>query len=297
MAVLEIVHLTKSFGSITAVDNLNLVVEQGQILGILGPNGSGKTTTLGLILSIIKPDHGTFTWFGGQYGKDERMHIGALLETPNFYPYMSAQRNLELIAHIKKARYPRINELLSIVGLDARRNYAFDTFSFGMKQRLAIAAALIGDPPVLIFDEPTTGLDPQGIAEIRILIRNIAEKGKTVIMASHILDEVEKVCSHVAILKKGKLLAHGQVGTIINNYRQVEIGADNLEKLKSLLAKIVGIHKMETRQDKLLLQVDDSITATDISKISTEAGILITHLVFKTKSLETEFLEITNSES
>ena len=294
MPVLEINQLTKKYGAITAVNKLSLTVKAGQILGILGPNGSGKTTTLGSILGIIRPNSGTYTWFDGKYGADERMHIGALLETPNFYPYLNAIENLKIVAHIKKDKNPEIDRWLELVNLYERRNSNFRTYSFGMKQRLAIAATLIGQPEVLIFDEPTNGLDPQGIAEVRNIVQRIAGEGKTIIMASHILDEVEKICTHVAILKKGKLLATGGVGSIINNDQQVDIGAEDMAALVNLLSDIPAIKKMERNNGRLTLYVDKNMSATDLNKLAYTNGIILSHLVMKPKSLESEFLEITS---
>ncbi|MCB0522680.1 MAG: ATP-binding cassette domain-containing protein [Lewinellaceae bacterium] len=293
MPVLEINQLTKTYRSITAVKDLSLQVNKGQVFGILGPNGSGKTTTLGIILGIIRADVGTFSWFDGEYGRDERMHIGALLETPNFYPYLSAWDNLEIVAHIKKIQEPQIDRWLQLVNLLERKDSAFRTFSFGMKQRLAIAAAMIGDPAVLIFDEPTNGLDPQGIAEVREIILRIAGEGKTIIMASHILDEVEKVCSHVGIIKKGKLLATGEVGAILSNDRQVDIAAEDLPKLKALLSSLPAITKLEEKNHHLSLLVKEEITAAYLNKLAFDNGLVLTHLSMRPKSLESEFLEIT----
>ena len=293
MAVLQINGLTKRYGAITAVNNLNLLIEAGNVYGILGPNGSGKTTTLGSVLGIIRPDSGTYTWFDGQYGTEERMHIGSLLETPNFYPYLSPVKNLEITAHIKRIASPKIGALLELVNLAQRRDSPFSTFSFGMKQRLAIASALIGDPEVLIFDEPTNGLDPQGIAEVREIILRIAAEGKTIIMASHILDEVEKVCSHVAIIKRGKLLASGEVGAILSNDRQVDIAADDLGRLRELLAGFVGVNSIAEKNKLLQLQVSPELTAAQLNKLAFDNGLVVSHLVMKPKSLESEFLEIT----
>lgn len=293
MPILEINQLTKRYRSITAVNKLDLKVSRGNVIGILGPNGSGKTTTLGVILGIIKADAGSFSWFDGQYGKDERMHIGALLETPNFYPYLSAADNLAIVAHIKKVKNPQIDRWLELVNLLERKDSAFRTFSFGMKQRLAIAAAMIGDPEVLIFDEPTNGLDPQGIAEVRNIILRIAGEGKTIIMASHILDEVEKVCSHVGIIKKGKLLATGEVGAILSKDRQVEIAAENLAALKSLLSAQTFVTKLEEKNRYLSLLVNESTTAEQLNKMAFDNGLILTHLAMRPKSLESEFLEIT----
>lgn len=293
MSILQIQGLSKRYGAVTALNNLNLEIEAGSVYGILGPNGSGKTTTLGIVLGIIKPDSGSFSWFEGKYGDQERMHIGALLETPNFYPYLSPIKNLEITAHIKKVAEPKIDTILELVNLAHRRDSAFSTFSFGMKQRLAIAAALIGDPEVLIFDEPTNGLDPQGIAEVRDIILRIANEGKTIIMASHILDEVEKVCSHVAIIKRGKLLANGEVGAILSNDRQVDISAEDLGRLRELLANLPGIHAISEKNKLLQLQVSPAMTAAELNKLAFDNGLIINHLVMKPKSLESEFLEIT----
>ncbi len=293
MAILKIAGLTKRYGSITAVNDLQLEIGAGSVYGILGPNGSGKTTTLGMVLGITKPDSGAYTWFDGKYGSKERLHIGALLETPNFYPFLSPVKNLEITAHIKRIAEPEIGRILELVNLAQRRDSAFSTFSFGMKQRLAIAAALVGDPEVLIFDEPTNGLDPQGIAEIREIILRIAAEGKTIIMASHILDEVEKVCSHVAIIKRGKLLANGEVGAILSDDRQVDISADNLGRLRQLLSNFPGINSIAEKNKLLHLQVNPSLTAAALNKLAFDNGLIVSHLVMKPKSLESEFLEIT----
>lgn len=293
MKVLQIQHLTKRYGAITAVDNLSLDIQSGEVLGILGPNGSGKTTTLGTVLGITYPDSGGFTWFEGEYGDNALLHVGALLETPNFYPYLSPVKNLEIIAHIKRIKAPKIEEVLEQVNLAHRKDSAFSTFSFGMKQRLAIAAALIGDPDVLIFDEPTNGLDPQGIAEVREIILRIAATGKTIIMASHILDEVEKVCSHVAIIKRGKLLAVGEVGAILSNDQQVDIAADDLGRLRELLSNFPGINKINQKGQLLHLLVTPNLSAAQLNKLAFDNGLLLSHLAMKPKSLESEFLEIT----
>jgi ABC-type multidrug transport system ATPase subunit len=293
MKILQIEGLTKRYGSITAVNNLNLEIESGSVYGILGPNGSGKTTTLGIVLGITEADSGSFTWFDGKYGNDERLHIGALLETPNFYPYLSPVKNLEITAHIKRVTSPKIDQILELVNLAHRRDSAFSTFSFGMKQRLAIGAALIGDPEVLIFDEHTNGLDPQGIAEVREIIHRIAAEGKSIIMASHILDEVEKVCSHVAIIKRGKLLANGEVGAILSNDRQVEIASENLGRLRELLLGYPGVNAIAEKNKLLQLMVNPALTAVELNKLAFDNGLILNHLSMKHKSLESEFLEIT----
>jgi ABC-2 type transport system ATP-binding protein len=295
MSVLKIQHLTKQYGSITAVNNLSLEIKTGEVYGLLGPNGSGKTTTLGMILGIIQRDNGSYQWFDGQYQEhDARKRIGTLLETPNFYPYMNAVQNLEIVAHIKKVTAPKIDELLALVSLLHRKDAPFKTYSLGMKQRLAIASALIGDPEVLIFDEPTNGLDPQGIAEVRHIIRKIASQGKTIIMASHILDEVEKICSHVAIIKNGDLLAAGTVGSIISNDIQIEISCEDNSRLPDLFNNHPKVRKVTMDENKVILLADETLMASEINRICFQNAIILTHLVVKKKSLEAEFLELTS---
>ena len=295
MEILRIDKLNKKYGSIHAVKDLSLSIQKGNIFGILGPNGSGKTTTLGIVLGIIRQNSGNFSWFQEGNDKNSRKNIGALLETPNFYPYLNADKNLEIIAHIKKIETTDFGNILELVNLKERRKSKFKTYSLGMKQRLAIAAALVGDPEVLIFDEPTNGLDPQGIAEVRETIIKIANRGKTVIMASHILDEVEKVCSHVAIIKHGSLLATGTVGSIISNDLQIEIASEQNQALKSLLHTLTDIKSLKEEGDKFILQVANDFSTAKLNQLAFEKGILLNHLVAKSKSLESEFLEITKN--
>ncbi len=295
MPILEIHNLTKKYGKITAVNDLSFSVEESNIYGILGPNGSGKTTTLGIILGITQKNSGSFTWFDGLQGKHARQKIGALLETPNFYPYLNADDNLEIIAHIKKLNQTKFDDLLSLVDLIHRRKSPFHTYSLGMKQRLAIAAAMVGDPEILIFDEPTNGLDPQGIAEVRDTIRKIAQQGKTILMASHILDEVEKICSHVAIIKHGVLLATGTVGNIIGGDTQIEISSNQNDKLKSILNESDIVKDLQYVDDKILLSLNNGLNAEDINKLAFQNGISLNHLITRKPSLESEFLEITKN--
>lgn len=294
MSVLKIEGLTKRYGKITALNNLNLTIEPGHVYGLLGPNGSGKTTTLGIILGILKQDEGEFEWFNGQYGQYHRLRIGAILETPNFYPYLNADENLEIIRHIKKDANHNFDELLSLVDLKERRKSKFSTYSLGMKQRLAIAGTLIGQPDVLIFDEPTNGLDPQGIAEVRTILKKIADSGKTVIMASHILDEVEKICSHVAIIKKGILLATGPIGSIINSDITVELAATDMAQLKTFLADLNIVKSLKITDKLIEITVNQDIDVSYINRLAFDHGILLSHIAGRKKRLETEFLEITS---
>ena len=298
MAVLEIDRLTKHYGRITAVNQLSLSVPKGSIYGILGPNGSGKTTTLGIILGITNRDGGSYRWFEGQYAQDHiaRRRVGALLETPNFYPYLSAVKNLEIVAAIKRVSNPDIDEALRLVNLYDRRNYAFKTYSLGMKQRLAIAAAMIGDPDVLIFDEPTNGLDPQGIAEVRETIREIGRREKTILMASHILDEVEKVCTHVAIIKNGVLLSTGTVDSIINGQIELEVSSEDNQRLYQVFNSHPAVTQIIEEDGKLILSLSEGISPAEFNALAFQNNITLNHLVNRKRSLEAEFLAITQQQ-
>ncbi|GLR18440.1 ABC transporter ATP-binding protein [Portibacter lacus] len=293
MSVLKINNLHKNYGNIHALNGLNLEVEAGQVYGILGPNGSGKTTTLGIILGILEQTSGSFTWFDNKYGDNPRRRIGAILETPNFYPYLDAISNLKIVQRIKKSHNDDLDEILRKINLYERRESKFRTFSLGMKQRLAIGATLIGEPDVVIFDEPTNGLDPQGIAEVRTTLQDIADSGKTVIMASHILDEVEKICSHVAIIKKGNLLATGSVGSILSTDTTVEIGATDMNLLKNILSNISSIKSAIDRPGFIECSVANEDQFENIVKSCIDGGIVPTHIIKRKKRLEEEFLEIT----
>jgi len=293
MSILNIRDLSKHYKKITALNELSLQVQPGMIFGILGPNGSGKTTTLGIVLGITQASGGHFEWFDGKYGNNPRRHIGALLETPNFYPNLNAGDNLKIVAHIKKVEAPRIDELLTLVNLLERKHSSFRTYSLGMKQRLAIAAALIGDPDVMVLDEPTNGLDPQGIAEVRQIIQKIGQTGKTIIMASHILDEVEKICTHVAIIKQGKLLAAGTVGSLLTDDRIIEAAGPDLKALMQALDGHPAVKKVQEENGLLLLYVEESLTTGKINELAFQSGITLSHLRQRVKSLEAEFLEIT----
>ncbi len=297
MPVLSIRNLTKSYGKIKAVNDLSLEIEKGHVYGLLGPNGSGKTTTLGILLDILRPDHGSYEWFEGAYGEDARIHIGAILETPNFYPYLNAAENLDIVRRIKGIDHVNYDELLEVVNLAHRKKSAFRTYSLGMKQRLAIAATMIGDPQVLIFDEPTNGLDPQGIAEVRNILSRIADMGNTVIMASHILDEVEKICSHVAIIKNGRMLATGPIGAILSNDTTVEIDATDRQSLIDALGSNEYVKSFIEKKNWIECLISEEIAIDRFSKSLYAGGIVPTRLVGRKRRLEEEFLEITSNQN
>lgn len=295
--ILTITNLNKIYNKkVHAVKNLTLEIHKGNVYGILGPNGSGKSTTLGIVLNVVNKTSGSYSWFGGTMQTHEALKkVGAIIERPNFYPYMTAKENLELVCKIKDINYSKVQEKLEIVGLMERKDSKFSTFSLGMKQRLAIASALLNDPEILILDEPTNGLDPQGIHQIRDIIRLIASKGTTILLASHLLDEVEKVCSHVLVLRKGEMLYSGLVHGMSNKEGFFELKSDNNEILKSVLAKHSAIEKMVDEEGKLLVYLKSNIEAQDLNKYLFENNIILQHLVKRKHSLEEQFLELTNN--
>ena len=289
--VLSIEGLTKNFGRLCAVNNLHLGIGGGQVFGMLGPNGSGKTTTLGMLMGVINPTRGSFRWFGQEPSHHVRKKIGAVLEQPIFYPYLSGQKNLELNATIKECSPHSIPRVLEIVELTQRKDDAYKTYSLGMKQRLAIASALLNDPTVLILDEPTNGLDPMGIAEIRELIKKIAAGGKTIILASHLLDEVQKVCTHFAVLKRGNLMYSGPVDIVRSGAELVDVNADTPD-LHSVLAEFSGAASILREGPCYQLTLRDGFHAADVNRFLFDKGIIATHLATRQKSLEDTFLEI-----
>jgi lantibiotic transport system ATP-binding protein len=305
MAVLRIDNLTKNYRKVKALNNVSFEVPPKTVFGILGPNGSGKTTLLGIVMDVIKASGGTYTWAGdGRAANDVRKTIGTLLETPNFYHYLSAERNLKIAAKIKGRGEEDIEKVLKMVNLYERRTSKFSTYSLGMKQRLAIASSLLGDPDILVFDEPTNGLDPAGIAEIRELIKELYRSGKTIIMASHILDEVEKVCTHVAIIQRGVLKSVGSVAELMHtgNVEEeateiIEIRAADNGALRNILGQFEGILSVSEVDKELHLLCSDKITGESINRFCFERGIVLNKLNVKRKSLETRFLEITGKQS
>lgn len=269
---------------------------EGSVFGILGPNGSGKTTMLGIIMDILRATSGSFTLYGQPPSAEMRKKTGTLLETPNFYHYLSGERNLRIAAEIKGKGHEQIDDVLKKVNLHHRKEYKFSTYSLGMKQRLAIASCLLGNPDVLVFDEPTNGLDPVGIAEIRQLIKLLATEGKTIIMASHLLDEVEKVCSHVAILKTGNLITAGKVDEVLVNEDIVEVSAADMHSLLAALHKLNNYTSIKQNEQHLhLLYPVGAARLDEINKHCFENGVTLNHLLLKKKSLETKFLELTNN--
>ncbi|MGN6264213.1 MAG: ABC transporter ATP-binding protein [Ginsengibacter sp.] len=296
MSILTVENLSKSYGRIQALKNVSFSVPEGTVFGILGPNGSGKTTTLGTITDILQPTFGTYKLFGEPASAESRRKIGTLLETPNFYHYLSGIKNLEIAAEIKQHGRQDIDKVLEIVDLTKRKDSKFSTYSLGMKQRLAIASCLLGSPSVLIFDEPTNGLDPVGIAEIRELMKRLYREGKTIIMASHLLDEVEKVCTDVAILKRGELIVSGKVNEILSKEDMVEVAADNHQKLLEVL-------RMMDQKTRIVDEINvikiffpsGKANLAELNSYCFNNGIALNHLTLKKQSLESRFFELTNN--
>jgi ABC-type multidrug transport system ATPase subunit len=289
--ILDIRGISKRYGTVQALDQLSIKVPEGSVYGLLGPNGSGKTTTLGIVLDVINASGGTFRWFGEPISKTTKRRIGALLETPNFYPYLTAQENLQLSADVKRVDHARIAGVLQTVGLAHRKDNK--GYSLGMKQRLAIGAALLGDPEVLVLDEPTNGLDPEGIAEVRQLILDIAAQGKTIILASHLLDEVEKVCTHMAVLLNGKLKAEGPVASIMAITDLVFIsGGAPLEQLLQVARTLPFVTDARLLNQQIQLTLQSGTDSADLNRAFFTQGIALGQLVVRKKSLESQFMEI-----
>ena len=294
--ILSIKNLNKRFDSIQALNNISFEIKKGNVYGILGPNGSGKSTTLGIVLNVINKSSGDYSWFGGTMKTHQALKkVGAIIERPNFYPYMTAQENLKLVCKIKNINYAKIEEKLTLVGLSDRQNNLYSTFSLGMKQRLAIASALLNDPEILILDEPTNGLDPQGIHQIRDVIKEIAAEGTTILLASHLLDEVEKVCSHVLVLRKGEILYSGSVDGMSSNEDFFELEAEDTELLIRILKTHPATESVVFEEGKVLLYLKKALEAKDLNQFLFTNNISLSHLVKRKNSLEEQFLELTNN--
>lgn len=271
-------------------------VPPGSVFGVLGPNGSGKTTLLGVVMDVLRANEGQYSWFGEPPSEKHRQKIGCLLETPNFYHYLSGERNLRIVAAIKGHGPEDIDRVLEVVKLSDRRHSLFSTYSLGMKQRLAIASCLLGNPSVLVFDEPTNGLDPVGIAETREMIRLLAREGKTILLASHLLDEVEKVCTHVAILQKGQLLMAGDVNEVLASEDFIELGAEpaGRDALRAALNGLPGLKHVKDHEQHLQVFFNKEVMALSaVNRYFFEKGVVLNHLQLCRRSLESKFMELT----
>jgi len=295
---IEFAGLTKRFGTFVAVDRLTFSVPAGSVFGFLGPNGAGKTTTIGMLLGLIEPDEGTATIFGHDVRTDlpaALARTGALVERPSFYPYLSGRTNLRLMARIAGIDDPkRIDAALEMVDLTARANANFGGYSQGMKQRLGIAAALLLEPDLLILDEPTNGLDPAGQHEIRSLIRDLASAGRTIFLSSHLLHEVQEICTHVAIIHRGTLIASGPLSEILAGGERLAIRVDRPEAAADLLRRLPVVRGVEEQDGHLLVDapVDE---AAALNRALVEAGFAVSALGVRESRLEERFLALTEA--
>lgn len=280
------------------MNDLSFSIEKGNVYGILGPNGSGKSTTLGIVLNVVNKTDGSFHWFDGRTTTHEALKkVGAIIERPNFYPYMTAIKNLKLVCKIKEVSPEKIEEKLELVGLLDRKHSKFKTYSLGMKQRLAIASALLNDPEILILDEPTNGLDPQGIHQIREIIKKVASQGTTILLASHLLDEVEKVCSHVVILRKGIKLYSGRVDGMLASHGYFELKAEKMNALKRFLEDDPKFGSITIENGILTAYLNEEMDATELNTLLFAQGITLNHLVKRKESLEKQFLTLTKNQT
>lgn len=290
--ILEVEHLRKSYGSLRAVNDMSFTVEKGSVFGILGPNGSGKSTTLSILTGVVNANAGQWSWFDQGHQKNIRTRLGVLLEKPNFYSYLSAVNNLKIVADIRGVDHSSIDDVLKRVGLYERRNSRFSTYSLGMKQRLAIGSVLLGNPEVLILDEPTNGLDPQGIAEVRNLINELSQEGSTIIIASHLLDEIQKVCTHVMVMKKGKSLFNGEVGQLLVGVTKLIVSSDDHTSLIALMQKHPLVTDIEERKGQVVLSVKPECTAAEINAFAFQNDQVLSSLSFESHNLEEKILTL-----
>jgi len=297
LSVIETTGLTKRFRKTLAVDAITFSVEPGQIFGFLGPNGSGKTTTIGMLLGIITPTAGTFRLFGGSTPAQlhaARRRIGATLEYPNFYPYLSGRDNLRIVANVKGKGPSDVREVLDIVGLGKRAKGTFKTYSLGMKQRLALAATMLGDPELIVLDEPANGLDPEGMREIRGIIQNLADRGTTVFLSSHLLWEVERTCTHVAIIKNGRVIRQASVKDITSGNVFVGLKGGDLQRLLTVAAGFPKAVSAKIEGDTVVLELHDRELA-QVNEYMVQNGIFLSHLAVRERSLEDVFMELTGA--
>jgi ABC-type multidrug transport system ATPase subunit len=297
MSVIETHALTKVYGPTRAVDGLDIAVERGQVFGFLGPNGSGKTTTIGMLLGIITPTSGSYRLLGAESRAEReaaRLRVGATLEQPNFYPYLTCRDNLVLVARVKRVAKRQIDEVLDVVGLASRQKTRFGACSLGMKQRLALAATMLGDPELLILDEPANGLDPEGMREIREIIGRMAERGTTIFLSSHLLWEVERVCSHVAILRKGTVVRQGPVSELTGGRTVAVLAADDTEMLAAQVRAYPGSVRVDADGDRVRVQLKEADLAS-LNRWLGARNIHLSHLTLEQRSLEDAFMESTGA--
>lgn len=294
--VVEIEGLNKRFGSVVAVKDLSLRIPRGGVFGLLGPNGSGKTTTIGLMLGLIRPTGGSIRLFGQPVSEshpDSLHRIGAMVESPAFYPDMSGRANLRFFQGIGRNRAGKsVDELLELVGLTERANSKFRTYSLGMKQRLGIAYALLGDPELVFLDEPTNGLDPAGMAEVRELIGRLAGAGHTIVLSSHLLNEVEQVCHDVAILSRGQMIAQGKVRDLLHAQDAVRLKTTADDRAAQILGALDWVSAVRSEGGYIVASASPD-RAGDLTRALARQDVYVTEMVPERVSLEKFFLQVT----
>lgn len=291
--------MRKQFGSVVAVRDLTLRIPRGGVFGLLGPNGSGKTTTIGLILGLIKPTAGSIRLFGEDVRTTHLTalrRIGAMVESPAFYPDLSGRANLRFFQGIGNRSHDggEVDRLLQLVGLADRAESRFRTYSLGMKQRLGIAYALLGNPELVFLDEPTNGLDPAGMAEVRDLIGQLGKAGHTVVLSSHLLNEVEQLCDHVAILSRGALLAQGSMRDLLNTQGSVSVRTTDDARAEEILAALDWIGSLRSEQGYLVLDCAAERSG-EITRALSRQEVFVTEMLPRRQSLERYFLEVTGN--
>lgn len=294
---IEVEHLTKRFGEFVAVNDLSFSVPRGSVFGFLGPNGAGKTTTIGMLLGLIPIESGTARVLGYDVTQDLAPALertGAVVEAPVFYPYLSGRKNLEIIARLRNIDDPqRISQTLEVVGLGEGADRSFGGYSTGMRQRLGLASVLLPEPDLLILDEPTSGLDPAGQREIRKLVQELASEGRTIFLSSHLMFEIQEICSHVAIIDRGRLAVAGRLEDVLETTTRLEIGASPVDAAAEVLKSLPEVRGVETLDGHLLVDTDLENTAS-LNRVLVQAGVDVTILRPHESQLEERFLAITD---
>ncbi len=298
VSALHLEGLSKAYRGRVAVAELSLEVRRGEVFGLLGPNGAGKTTTIAMILGLVRPDSGRICILGHDLSQDPVLalsKVGAMIEAPAFYPYLSGYDNLRVLAFAGGIDHSRVDIALAAVELKNRAHDRFRVYSQGMKQRLAIAAALLADPELIMLDEPTNGLDPAGTVEMRHLIRQLADEGRTVLLCSHLLHEVEQICDRVAIMQQGRILARGRVSELLQASRQIQVrlGAADAEQALMLLQALDWVSAVEMQSPQILLVEAPPERSAELNAALTGAGLAVAELRTLETSLEAFFLEVT----
>jgi ABC-2 type transport system ATP-binding protein len=294
--IIEVNNLVRKFGDLTAVDDVSFTVEEGEIFGFLGPNGAGKTTTIRLMLGLMKPTSGTVVIFGHDVSRglrDTLPRVGAMVENPAFYPYLSGKDNMIVMSRatgLENAN--RIEDLLEMVGLLARADDKYETYSLGMKQRLAIAAALLNDPELILLDEPALGLDAAGIKQVRELLRHLKSAGKTLFVSSHFLHEVEQVCDRVAVIAHGRLVGGGEVRELLQLTTGLRLRLREKGKAKAILSEVDWVSSATEDGDYLVVEAPHE-KAADLNALLAKEGLYLSELTIRSQTLEDYFLSLT----